>query len=84
MVDNSVMGYGEFDILQVDVRNLDLNKVSKIHDLDFKELEKALQIRVSFFDFAIDTTACPITFSQEQLIQPQMLFNNNLKVTTSW
>ena len=57
------MGYGEFDILQVDVRNLDLNKVSEIHDFDFKELEKALQIRVSFFDFAIDTTACPITFS---------------------
>ena len=83
-MDKPVIGYGEFDIMHVDLKGLDLQKVGKVNNFDFRQLEKALQLRVSFFDFAIDTTACPITFSQEKLIYPQMLFNNNLQVTNEW
>ena len=38
----------------VDIKCLNLNKISKITKFDFSQMVKPLQIRVSFYDVSLD------------------------------
>ena len=52
----------------VDIKSLDLNKISKMTKFDFTEMDKPLQLRVSFHDGSLDMGESPITFSEEKLV----------------
>ena len=67
--DDPIQGYGQFDIEMIDIRNLDLNRISKLTKFEFSEMTKPIQLRVSFFDCALDTASSPIIFSQEKLVK---------------
>ena len=64
---NAIQGYGMFDIDLVDIRILDLGRIGKLTKFDFSDVTKPLQLRVSFYNSALDTSTSPIVFSQEQL-----------------
>lgn len=49
----------------ISINKLDLDEISRINKFDFSEMTKPLQMRVSFFDSAIDTVLSPFNFSQE-------------------
>ena len=53
----------------IDIRSLNLDKISTITKFDFSQMIKPLQIRVSFFDVSLDLTQSPIIFSEEKLIK---------------
>ena len=52
----------------VDIKSLDLNKISKVTKFDFTEMDKPLQMRVSFYDVSLDMGESPIMFSEEKLV----------------
>lgn len=62
---NPIQGYGQIDIQLVQIRKLKLGKISKMNKFDFSDINSDLQLRLSFFDAAIDKISCPINFSQE-------------------
>ena len=47
----------------VSINKLDLEEISKLNKFEFNEMKQPLQIRVSFFDSALDTVNSPINFS---------------------
>lgn len=58
---------------------LNLAKISKLNKFDFNEVLDPLQLRVSFFDSALDLVSSPIIFSQEKLVKIGMA--NEIGVT---
>ena len=53
----------------VDIKCLNLNKISKITKFDFAQMVKPLQIRVSFYDVSLDLEESPIIFSEEKVVK---------------
>ena len=53
----------------VDIKALNLSKISKITKFDFSQMSKPLQVRVSFFDVSLDLVQSPIIFSEEKLVE---------------
>ena len=60
---NPQLGYGEFDVMMVDLKELNLTKIKALHKVEFRTNLAPLMLRVSFYDCALDTFSSPVIFS---------------------
>ena len=67
----------------VDIK-LNLPKIAKITKFEFADMVKPIQLRVSFFDCALDTTSSPIVFSQEKLAPIHNAYNMVTEISATW
>ena len=66
-------GLGRIEVQMVNVMSLNLERIMQSTKFDFGEILKPLQLRVSFYSLQLDLGVCPITYSQEILVQPNQL-----------
>ena len=62
---NPQLGYGEFDVMMIDLKELNLARIKTLLKVEFKTSIAPLMLRVSFYDCALDTFSSPVIFSQE-------------------
>ena len=63
--ENPQLGYGEIDIMMIDIKDLDYTKVKQLLSTKVEFKPMPLQLRVSFYDCALDTVSTPTIYSQE-------------------
>ena len=67
------LGYGEFDLELVDIQGLSFEKMRSLNKVDWDHVNHNLSLRVSFYDWSLDTLNSPITFSKERKLRIEEL-----------
>ena len=81
-VNNPHLGYGEFDVQMIDLKDLNIATIKAVHKIEFKTNLAPLMLRVSFYDCALDTFSSPIIFSRE--IKANLTESNESTLNATW